>query len=31
MIRMFAIIDFGPFVAGTEEVRQAVVVGEAVV
>ena len=31
MIRVFAIVDFGPFVAGAEEVRQAIMVREAVV
>ena len=31
MIRVFAIVDLGPFVAGAEEVRQAVMMGEAVV
>ena len=31
MIRVFAIVDFGPFVAGAEEVREAVMVGEAVI
>ena len=31
MIRVFAIVDFGPFVAGAEEVREAVMVGETVI
>ena len=31
MVGVFAVVDWGPFVTGTEVVGQAVVVGEAVI
>ena len=31
MVRVFAVVNWGPFVASTEVVRQAVMVGEAVI